>query len=162
RPRPRGPRAGRRRWWRGPRPARPGSGRRRRRGRGRRPGPGRGGKRGSSWWRGSLRQAREEGGDVGDVLVGKALRLDFHGGVLARAPAVLGERVGEVLGGLPPDLRHVVVGVGVLVAPDAVAAHAGIGQLAAILGISGDVLLREGRGREGEGEGKAGGDRQRS
>src|SRR5690606_2328948 len=95
------------------------------------------GRRGKACWScgGSL-QARQEGGDIGDVLRGEALRLRLHGRVLAVARLVLGQRVDQVRLGLPPELGYVVVRVGVLVALDAVAPLAGVDQQPAALGVA--------------------------
>src|SRR5690606_6847465 len=116
---------------------------------------------------------RQEGGDIGDVLRGEALRLRLHGRVLAVARLVLGQRVDQVRLGLPPELGHVVVRVGVLVALDAVAPLAGVDQQPAALGVAagrgGGGGIRGGGGGGGGvlGDGgsrdaQAGGDQQRS
>src|SRR5690606_26454939 len=94
---------------------------------------------------GSWGQLRQEGGDVGDVLVRKALRLGFHGRMLAGALPVFGQRVGEIDRRLPADHGHVVGRIHVAVSDDAVAAQAGVGQLASAVGIAGQ------RGRGGGG-----------
>src|SRR5690606_5414594 len=104
-------------------------------------------------------QAGKEGGDVGDVLLAEALRLRVHGRVVAGTALVLGECVDQVGFRLPADLGHVVVGVGVLVAGDAVAAHAGVAELVAAGGIAGagsPVLGQCGRGNEGKRQGGGG------
>ena len=67
----------------------------------------------------------------------KRLRLRLHGRMLALALLVFGQRVDQVLRRLPADPRHVVVRIGVLVAGDAVAALAGVGQFLAALGTAG-------------------------
>src|SRR5690606_25928044 len=66
---------------------------------------------------------------------------------LALAVAIRGQRVDQEGFGLAGDLRHVVGRVGVLVTAHAVAALAGVGQLAAAF----DVALRSGRGGGGRG-----------
>src|SRR5690606_1966903 len=137
-------------------------------------------------WRGSRLQLRKIGSNVGDVLLREAVCLCLHGGVLAGALLVFGQCVDEVSRRLPADARHVVVRVGILVARDAVAALAGVGELPAAFdrsgrrggggGTGGRLRRRRGGfagiGRRGFGLGerrdgkhgkdKAGGDRQRS
>src|SRR5690606_32237338 len=116
---------------------------------------------------GSLVHAGQEGRQIGDVLVGKALGLGLHGRMAACAPLVLGQGVGQVFRRLADDLGHAVGRVGVPVLADPVAAHAGIGQGAPFLGralrgrCGGGGLLGCCRERQG-GEGEAGGKLQRS
>src|SRR5690606_26128503 len=104
-------------------------------------------------------QAGKEGSAAGDVLPAEALRLRGHGRVVAGTALVVGECVDQVGFRLPADLGHVVVGVGVLVAGDAVAAHAGVAELVAAGGIAGagsPVLGQCGRGNEGKRQGGGG------
>ncbi|CRD48944.1 hypothetical protein BN1263190161 [Stenotrophomonas maltophilia] len=97
--------------------------------------------------------------EIGDLLFAETHRLRLHRRMPALALAVLGQGLGQVLLGLAADLRHPVAGVGVLVAGDAVAPLAGVGQHAAIVEVAGG---RGRRRRGGRSRGRSGCGRSRS
>ncbi|CRD63205.1 hypothetical protein BN126350008 [Stenotrophomonas thermophila] len=98
--------------------------------------------------------------EIGDLLFAETHRLRLHRRMPALALAVLGQGLGQVLLGLAADLRHPVAGVGVLVAGDAVAPLAGVGQHAAIVEVAGGRGRRRrggrSRGRSGCGRSRCG------
>jgi hypothetical protein len=81
------------------------------------------------------------GGEVGDVLLGERVGNGAHGGVLAVAALVGGERGRDVRGALARDHGHLVdLGEAGLVADDAVATHAHLYLLCPVLGLARDLL----------------------